>query len=401
MVGENGTRWIHSRTVSQAPDIAAADEQREQRTRARPRTQPASGVRSGMSPASKTTAFAGLAVRAARVVAGTTERVAAAVVARAAPLVSRLGGLVEAGRRSTQDVAAALAPAAEPAGRRATGCPSRTTSASTNAPTPEADRRAESRPEDGSRSRRSVPQRVGPQVDADAEQEDDPAMIAIDHDRWPIRRPIRAARLGPPSCGPPGPRRRRPRRPRWSTQGDRRFRRAVRRRRRSACSSSPASSSSSGVWSASAVPSDVSSVASSDSASWSSASSGVPSVRPGCPFPRSRRRGPARAPAPRAAELLHEIVEQVAHPSRESTRVVPITAGAALRPLAGSPASTVSASSFWLHAVAARAGSNRKAARIASGAAPGSRVDRRAGRPARGASGAARRPRGSARTARR
>ena len=57
-VGENGTRWIHRRTVSQAPDIEPPMRIAMNRATA-PSAQPASGVRSGMSPASKTIALAG------------------------------------------------------------------------------------------------------------------------------------------------------------------------------------------------------------------------------------------------------------------------------------------------------------------------------------------------------
>ena len=55
-VAENGTRWIHSRTVSQAPDTAPPMNSAS-RSASAARPQPASGVRSGMSPTSKVTAF--------------------------------------------------------------------------------------------------------------------------------------------------------------------------------------------------------------------------------------------------------------------------------------------------------------------------------------------------------
>ena len=101
--------------------------------------------------------------------------------------------------------------------------------------------------------------------------------------------------------------------------------------------------------------------------------------RPAVPGRRRHRRdravaaGRSRILAARAglalAELLHEVVEQVAHRSAESTR--PARSGPVRSPSTArtNPARTVSASSFG-RIVAARAGSNRNAARIASGDAP-------------------------------
>ena len=92
------------------------------------------------------------------------------------------------------------------------------------------------------------------------------------------------------------------------------------------------------------------------------------------------------------AQLLHEVVEQVAHrqASLRGTGVQGLWRPSTARTNA---ASTVSASSFG-RIVAARAGSNRKAARTASGERHG-RVGSSGGATGRGASGVGRRPRGS------
>ena len=107
--------------------------------------------------------------------------------------------------------------------------------------------------------------------------------------------------------------------------------------------------------------------------------------------------GPRRAPRFAPAQLLQEVVEQVAHVARSlrvgigQGRWRPSTART-------NAASTVSASSFGRIA-AARAGSNRNAARTASARATAGRVVGRGDSPRRIWSRP--RPRGSGRTARR
>ena len=370
--GENGTWLTHSRTVSQAAETDAADDRGRRTRRPRPAPSRPSGVRSGRSPASNDDRR-----RAA-------ERLAPVAVRRAGPAAPRSSAAWAASlSRSTKPAqrAADRRPGGGAAVGRATGCRAGRRAARTIAPTNRPRvavsrvQKTESKPTLAYHSasvHRSSPtpnRSTRPRIATIADREPEPPPGTRRADRRAVRR--RSGRRGPRRRG--GPSRRGPR-------------------------------GSVGV-----------------------GSSGSASVVDGSPSP-DRRRDPPRRRRPSvvgvvvvrrdrrrfggaagvrilaaggrfaAPQLLHEIVEQVAHvrrvyAARDAQR------RAALRSTRRKPVRTVSASSFG-RIVAARAGSNRKAARIATGRATAGRAAP-AARSARGASGAGRRPRGSARTGRR
>ena len=163
-VGENGTRWIHSRTVSQAPEteppmISASS------SATTPSVQPASGVRSGRSAASK-------------------------VMACAPPAPGRSrpppNGDRDPPRRSSAACAASLNrstsersdPEPSPDGRRreAPGqpeVPEEGDGGDQEGTQSQPEGRDQPRPEDRVEADADEPQGIGPQVDPEAEQQED------------------------------------------------------------------------------------------------------------------------------------------------------------------------------------------------------------------------------------
>ena len=310
-VGENGTRFAHSRTVSHAAPSEPADRAGRGRRATTVRAMPASGRQVG------------------HVVGLEGDRLAARRTRRAAgpaPVRRRvgLGGLVEPvdERRGGCPAPSPGGGLSRPASQR---FPSRTTSGEHEAADEQPEPGADPGPEDAVEPDARVPEGVGPQVDADAEQEEN-AMTSRD----------------PEAAGRSAARRRRRR---AVVRAARRAPAAAARCVRPASGSARASEASSARRSSSAIGDPGPSL------------DAVAVVRHRHRGRRGRSPGsggvsPARlrlAPA----ELLHEVVEQVAHRRRESSGVRRggREASRSVRPSTArrNAARTVSASSFVAH----------------------------------------------------
>ena len=187
-----GRGVIQSRTVSQAAaDTSPADEQRDEE-RDRDQDPPGSGVRSGMSPASKVMDLAACRI-------GRRDRRRTASATRSRRLSAAWAASLIRSTSERSDPRAVRRPAAASAGRRATGSPSRTTAASSEGPGEQAERARSA----GSRRRQSKPTLVNHRASVHrsiptlnsrrrrAEDRDD------EEPRGRTRRPARAATPGP------------------------------------------------------------------------------------------------------------------------------------------------------------------------------------------------------------
>ena len=208
-VGENGTRWIHSRTVSHAPETEPPMMIAKNSARP-PRIQPASGRRSGMSVVSKT-------------IGDPVERTLPNG-SRPPPngdrVLSRRESAAWAASLSRSNSERNVPPPADgggdsrPASQR---LPSSTTSATRKAPMPSPTVAVSRVQKTGSKPtlayhstsvHRSIPTLNSRKMPSRARRSSP----------MPRRRPARAARLPAPSFGPPGPRRRGPPRRRRASE---------------------------------------------------------------------------------------------------------------------------------------------------------------------------------------